>query len=68
MPVNVGAPLAADELELLDVAVLLELAGVEDAADEVLVPQALAVNCAPFLPTPAYWAILSFTHWGVTGD
>lgn len=57
-------PDAAALLELLAV-----LDGVDDDADEVVPPlHALAVNCAPFLPTPAYWAILSFTHWGVTGE
>lgn len=47
------------ELDLLD----------EELAIELLVPpQAEAVRVAPFLPTPAYWSSLSFTHCGLTGE
>lgn len=51
-----------------------ELAGLLDAAtdeaaglDEAVPLQAATVSCAPFLPTPANCASLSFTHCGVTG-
>jgi len=43
---------------------LLEVAALEDVA----LPQTEVVNCALFLPTPAYCVSLSFTHWGVTGE
>ena len=48
---------------------LLDAGTDEGAADEVVVPpHADAVSCALFLPTPAYWSSLSFTHCGVTGE
>lgn len=39
------------------------------AEDELLVPpHTAAVSVAPFLPTPATWPNLSFTHCGATGE
>ena len=57
---------AATELDDL----LLEVAGVELGVDELveLPPQTAEVRVAPFLPTPATVANLSFTHWGVIGE
>ncbi len=56
----------AAELEDL---LLDEITGVELGADELLAPpQTAAVKVAPFLPTPATCASLSFTHCGVTGE
>ena len=43
-------------------------AALDAGVDEVAPPQTAAVRVAPFLPTPATVAILSFTHWGVTGE
>lgn len=81
MPLSTGAELtelATDELatdERLDDTAAAELderleagAALDAGVDEVAVPQADAVNCALFLPTPAYCANLSFTHCGVTGE
>lgn len=70
-----GATDATELDERLDeTAATDELAGLLDAAtdeaaglDEAVPLQAAAVSCAPFLPTPANCASLSFTHCGVTG-
>ena len=40
----------------------------ELATELAVPPQTAAVRVAPFLPTPATVAILSFTHCGVTGE
>lgn len=53
--------------DLLDGATELDAGTDEGAADDVVPPHADAVSCAPFLPTPANCASLSFTHCGVTG-
>lgn len=53
--------------ERLEAGTELDAGTDEGAADEVVVPHADAVSCAPFLPTPANCASLSFTHCGVTG-
>ena len=66
----------ATELDerLEEIAATDELAGLLDAAtdeaamDDAVPLQAAAVSCAPFLPTPAYCASLSFTHCGLTGE
>lgn len=67
---------AAVELDerLEETAAIDELAGLLDAAideaarlDDAVPLQAAAVSCAPFLPTPANCASLSFTHCGLTG-
>lgn len=65
----------ATELDgLLDETTATELddlldAGTDEATLDELTPlQTDAVNCALFLPTPAYWSSLSFTHCGVTGE
>lgn len=56
--------LTATELEDL----LLDDTGTELGADDEVLPQVDAVRVAPFLPTPATPASLSFTHCGVTGE
>mgnify|MGYP001604941501 CR=1 FL=1 len=49
----------------LDDLLLEETTGVELATEELVVPPHTAdVSVAPFLPTPATCAILSFTHCG----
>ena len=84
MPLSVGAPeleeaalLEEDALEaVLDEAALLDDEVTLDE-DELLAAELdeevdplheAAVSCAPFLPTPAYWASLSFTHCAETGS
>lgn len=60
----------ATTIELDDTATELEdlLEGAIELATELVVPpHADAVRVAPFLPTPATLASLSFTHWGDTG-
>ena len=65
--------LGGAEEELLEGADEELLGGAEDelldggVLDE-LEPHAAAVSCAPFLPTPAYCASLSFRHCGATGS
>lgn len=55
---------------LLDEITGVELGATELGADELLAapPQTAAVKVAPFLPTPATCASLSFTHCGATGE
>jgi hypothetical protein len=62
----------ATELAGLDDATTTELEdlleGATELATELLAPPQIAVvRVAPFLPTPATLASLSFTHWGDTG-
>jgi hypothetical protein len=57
-----------DETTATELDDLLDGASDETTLEELVPPQAAAVNCALFLPTPAYWSSLSFTHCGVTGE
>lgn len=60
--------LLEDTTELEDATELDGLLDEELAIELLVPPQAEAVRVAPFLPTPAYWSSLSFTHCGLTGE
>lgn len=58
-----------DEVEVAtELEVLLEDVEVATELEVVTVPQTALVSVAAFLPTPAYWASLSFTQAAATGE